>query len=209
MTYDPLASTPLGGAIEADPDAASLAVVQRTILSQYANSPVILEIIRRWALAFQQDSNIEMFYAYVWNVRTAKGYGLDVLGRIVGVNRVLRIPATPPYIGWASDAYNWGSGIWYGLGNLTQNYALSDDVFRRLVLAKAALNICNGSIPEINRILMMLFPDRGNCYVQDNGSMAITYVFGGNLTPVDYAIISQSGVLPKPVGVSVSAQVNA
>jgi hypothetical protein len=36
--------------------------------------------------------------------------------------------------------------------------------------------------------------------------MAMTYVFGQDLTPVELAIVAQSGVLPKPVGVSVTAE---
>jgi hypothetical protein len=206
MSYDPIASTALGAAITSDNSDAPLSAVNETILSQYANSPIIREIVARWADAFRQDANVDDFYNMIWNVETAQGYGLDLLGRIVGVNRVLRIPAQVPYIGWASDAYNWGNGIWYGLGTATQNYSLTDDAFRRLVLAKAALNICDGSTPAINRALLTLFPNRGNCYVRDNGGMAMTYVFGQDLTPVELAIVAQSGVLPKPVGVSVTAE---
>ena len=38
----------------------------------------------------------------------------------------------------------------------------------------------------------------------DLGNMAMQYVFTFGLTPVEYAILTQSGVLPKPVGVSAS-----
>jgi hypothetical protein len=130
-----------------------------------------------------------------------------VWGRIIGVNRVLRI-GVGGFLGWsdASDAESFGTGIWSGLGALTSNYALTDAAYRRLIYAKAALNITDGSIPAINAALMQLFPAHGNCYVRDDGGMHMTYVFGARLSPVELAIVSQSNVLPKPAGVAVSGE---
>ena len=68
--------------------------VAQTVISQYANSPVLLALLRRLNTALDQAANIEQFYTLVWDLRTAVGYGLDVWGRIVGVNRVLRVPTT-------------------------------------------------------------------------------------------------------------------
>lgn len=205
MIYDPLSSVPIG---DTDNNAASgqaLLAAFATVISQYSNSPVILEMVRRWTLALDSGSDVDAFFSVIWNIDTAEGFGLDILGRIVGVGRVIQIPNAVPYIGWASDAYNWGNGIWSGLGAVTQNFSLSDDAFRGLILAKAALNITDGSIPSINMVLSMLFPNHGNCYVQDNRNMSIAYVFGSALSPVENAIVAQSGVLPKPVGVSVGS----
>lgn len=184
--------------------------VFQTVISQYANSPVLLALLRRLNTAIDQGANIEAFYSGVWDLRTATGYGLDVWGRIVGVNRVLRVPLGG-FFGFreATDALTFGEGIWAGRGTLTSNYALADDAFRRLIFAKAALNITDGSIPSINAALMILFPDHGNCYVRDNGGMSMTYVFGAALSPLELAIVSQSGVLPKPAGVSVAGEVVA
>lgn len=181
--------------------------VRQTVLAQYANSPVLLALLARLNSALDQAVNLNAFYRDIWDVRTARGYGLDVWGRIVGVNRVLRV-ATGGTVGWreATDAVGWGQGTWAGRGALTSNFALSDDAFRRLVMAKAALNITDGSVPAINAALMTLFPDHGNCYVRDDGGMAMTYVFGATLSPLELAIVSQSGVLPKPVGVSVAGE---
>lgn len=125
-----------------------------------------------------------------------------------------------------------GGGIFYVSGRLTSNYALSDQAYRQLIYAKAAANITDGSIPSINSILLNIFPGRGNCYVQEgsvpsyfgfveatnaqpfnqapfyNGQsipyMAYSYVFRFALSPVDRAIVAQSGVLPRPVGVAAS-----
>lgn len=205
----PIAQAPVADAGPDSPFGRLAFDVRQTLLAQYANSPVLVDLLRRLNYAIDPAALLDRWYESVWNVATATGHGLDVWGRIVGVTRVLRIPVASPFIGWAEagDAVGWGQGVWAGRGRLTENYALSDMAFRRLVLTKAALNITDGSIPAINRALMTLFPDYGNCYVRDDGEMAMTYVFGADLTPLDLAIVTQSGVLPKPVGVAVTNEV--
>lgn len=175
-----------------------------TVISQYANSPILLKLIENFNTYVDPSANVDAFYALIFNVDTAQGYGLDVWGRIVGVSRVLHLPDGSEYLGFreAGDAYTFGEGIFFGGGTATQNFSLSDTVYRRLILAKALSNISDGSIAGINQILINLFSDYGNCYVVDNGDMTLSYSFGGTLSLVDYAIVAQSGVLPRPCGVS-------
>jgi len=65
-------------------------------------------------------------------------------------------------------------------------------------------NISDGSIPSFNQILLTLFPNRGLVYVADGLNMTMQFVFSFALTPVELAIMEQSGVLPNPAGVVVS-----
>ena len=176
-----------------------------TVISQYANSPVLLQLIENMAEYIDPAALFDDFFKLVFNVNTAQGYGLDVWGRIVGVSRVLQLPQDEEYLGFEQadpSAYTFGEGIFFNNSTLTANFALSDTAFRRLILAKALANISDGSIPSINQILINLFGDYGNCYVTDGGDMTMTYTFGSALSPVDYAIVAQSGVLPRPVGVA-------
>lgn len=184
--------------------------VYTTVISQYANSPILLGMIERFNAAMDQTANFDAFYDFMWNVLTAKGYGLDVWGRIVGVTRTLNIPGAVSYLGFEEAGTSWtgfGQGGFYSGGGISTNYVLSDNDFRTLILAKAAGNISDGSIPAINSILLTLFPYRGDCYVADGLNMSMTYTFPFHLTPVEYAIIQQSGVLPNPVGVVVNISV--
>lgn len=116
---------------------------------------------------------------------------------------------------------------------LTANFALSDNAYRTLIFAKALANISINTIPALNQMLVNLFPHRGNCYVTEgtnydgwfgfmestnafgfnqapfyNGQalprMTMTYTFEFALSPVELAIVEQSGVLPKPTGVKAS-----
>jgi hypothetical protein len=179
----------------------------RTIISQYANSPIIPDLIADFAQYVDPTANIESFFDLIFNVDTAVGYGLDVWGRIVGVSRTLTVGVVT-YFGFAEatpGVENFGpfsAGGFYTGATVTNNYSLPDADYRRLILVKAAANITDCSIPALNRILLSLFPNRGNCYVIDNNDMTMVYRFEFALSPVDLAIVQGSGVLPKPVGVS-------
>ena len=58
--------------------------VQKTIISQYAHSPVLLGLIDGLNQCICPADKIEEFNRLVWDVETAEGYGLDVWGKIVG-----------------------------------------------------------------------------------------------------------------------------
>lgn len=176
-----------------------------TVLSQYANSDRLMALISSFNAALDMTENYDNLYDFVWNVLTAQGYGLDVWGRIVGVDRTLHFPSDAVYLG-LEEANSWvgfGQGIFYSGGGTSNNFVLSDDSFRRLILAKAAGNISSGSIQAINSILLALFPGRGACYVADNQDMSLTYTFAFSLSAIDLAIIELSGVMPSPAGVVV------
>lgn len=178
-----------------------------TVVSQYSNSPTLVQLIANFNTYIDPSSNIDAFFQLVWNVDTAQGVGLDIWGRIVGVQRVLQV-ASGVYFGFAEADDNvetpFNQAPFYSGQPTTGNFALTDDAFRTLIFAKALANISDGSILSINQILLNLFPARGDCYVTDLGSMRMTYTFAFALTPVEAAIVSQSGILPKPVGVAAS-----
>ena len=210
------------------------------VISQYANSPILDALIASFSAAADQTANIDAFYDLIFNVYTAQGYGLDVWGRIVGINRVVHV-VTVNWFGFAEALPNsspFNTDAFYSGAPLTQNYSLSDQAYRLLILAKAMSNITDGSIPSINRILMSLFPNRGNAYVTEGANlgewfgfaesinawgfnqapfysgsalptMVMTYTFDFALSPVELAIVQGSGVLPKPVGVLATVVQNA
>lgn len=182
----------------------------QTVISQYANSPVITSLIGSFFSAEDLTQEFDAFYDDIWNVLTAQGYGLDVWGRIVGVGRTFRqlnptlnfgfqeattVNATP------FNVAPFYSGPQAGPPQ-EGSFSLTDTQFRLLILAKAAFNISDGSIPSINQLLLSLFPGRGNVYVTDNGNMTMTYTFKFPISSNELAMLVQSGVLPKPSGVA-------
>lgn len=179
------------------------------VISQYANSPILLTILENFCEAMDPWPLINEFYNFLWNVNTAVGYGLDVWGRIVGVTRVLEI-AEGRFMGFeeqngSTDPFN--TSPFFAGSQSGASFSLSDDAFRLLILVKALANITDGSTKSINTILRTLFSGNGNAYVADNGNMTMTYTFDFPLSPVQSAIINQSGVLPRSTGVSATVSV--
>jgi len=177
---------------------------ERTIISQYANSNRLVQMIAAAAEAIDPKIDLDNFYDQLWNVQTAIGWGLDVWGRIVVVNRTLQVSSR--FFGFEEgepdyDPFN--TSPFYSGQATTSSFTLSDDAYRVLIYAKALTNISYGSIPGINSILQLLFPGQGPCYVTDNQNMTMTYTFGFVPTPVQLAIIETSNVLPRPTGVKI------
>lgn len=180
----------------------------KTIVSQYANSKILTQLLDNFDQYIDQTKNLSDFFDLIWNVNTATGFGLDVWGKIVGVNRVLTLQSGS-FFGFQQAAPNadtfgpGGESPFFSGTATTTNYALTDNAYRTLILAKALANISDGSIKSINQLLINIFQGSGgNAYVTDGGNMTMTYTFGFVLTPLQQAIVFNSGVLPKPVGVT-------
>ena len=179
--------------------------VERTIISQYANSPTLCGLIDGFNQCIDPRANIQAFLDYVWNVQTAQGFGLDIWGKIVGINsRSVQVTADAKYFGFdtgSGDTFPFDEGVFYEGEDNLDLYRLSDTAFRTAILVKAMANISRCTAQAVNRILQNLFAGRGNCYAVDLGSMQMRYVFRFYLTPWEEAIIDQMGILPRPAGV--------
>jgi hypothetical protein len=177
--------------------------VEQTLVSQYATSPTLIQLVRNMNGYIDPQTDFDNFYKFVWNIQTAQAWGLDILGRIVNVSRQLNIPAILDNFGFAeaTDAQPFGQAPFY-TGPLASNtYLLSDDAYRTLILMKALLNISNSTAPAINQLLKNLFAGRGRCYVTDTGAMQIRFVFEFVLLPYEISILTQSNAVPRPAGV--------
>lgn len=186
---------------------------EATVISQYANSPTILQLVKSMNGYIDQTQNFANFYNFVWNVDTAEGFGLDVWGHIVNVSRLLQIPTGARYVGFqdgtgpgpSTDVEPFGpggAGSWFTPVAASTGYLLEDGPYRQLILTKALANIVNTTVPAFNQLLQNLFPGRGNPYVTTSGVMAMTFTFDFDLTPIELAILEQSGAVPVPPGVS-------
>lgn len=159
--------------------------VERTIISQYANSATIVALIKNMDQCIDPRTDFDTFYSYVWNVETAQGFGLDIWGRIVGVSRLLNVPISTPNPG----------GFTFTPGT----YELSDSQYRTVLLVKALANISDSTANSLNTLLTNLFALRGRCYALDTGAMTMRLVFEFYLEPFEYVIINTIG--PRPAGV--------
>jgi hypothetical protein len=186
----------------------------QTLASQYGNSATMRSLLESMNDAIDPRADLDAFYVAWWNVNTAYGEGLDNWGRIVGVSRLLHIPNTEDVFGFVTgsipeDWQPFNQGTFYTGESASQTYVLDDNTYRVLILTKALANITATTARGLNSLLRMLFPNRGRAYVIDNGSMSMTFVFGFTLTAAEYAILTESGVMPHPAGVAYNVLVIA
>lgn len=175
-----------------------------TIESQYANSPKLMAVVESFNESVDPEPLINDFYKKVWNIDTAQGWGLDVWGRIVVIDRVVKLTPDKEFFQWdeaGPSSNSWNKAPWYRYAvDETENYYLADNAFRLLILVKAMANISDGTIATYNKMLMSLFPGRGNAYVVDNFNMSITLKFSFPLLPYEKSVLSNSGAFPAPSG---------
>lgn len=192
--------------------------VEQTIISQFANSPTITRLIYNMNRYIDPRADIANFLANYWNVATAVGPGLDYWGKIVGLpnGRLLLLSEDTQTFGFRNDDVpaDWApfnQGTFFTGVNASTAFTLLDPAFRTLILAKALANITATNCLALNQLLGNLFPGRGPCYVTDGGQintavngMRMTFVFEFALSQVEYAILTQTGVMPHPAGVMYS-----
>ena len=149
-----------------------------------------------------------------YDVATAVGPQLDVLGKYVGLDRMIGDPAPLPYFGFwrysGSDCNANGfrsyvdarnpTGVFFRSGFFgTRNTALSDASYALLLALKIILNSSDGTLASIQRFIAALVP--GAVSVKDNGDMTLTYTIMG---PISVSQTLLSAYLPRPMGVGVT-----
>ena len=184
----------------------------RTVMRQYANSTTLRALLDAFDAWVDPSRFSDAFLRDVWDISTARGFGLDIWGRILGQSRALRVQQLPddnfgfdigatPGTQWKP----WGQAPWFnGAQAGAISYALDDAAYRQLLLVKAAANIASCDVPSLNALLRAMFGARGRCYAgySLDTPMRLAYNFEFNPTPIERAII-ESGVFPVPAGVTV------
>lgn len=180
-----------------------------TLLTQYANSPVIVGLLEGLNEAIDPSINIEAFYDTVFNLSTAEGYGLDIWGRIVGVNRnVPYAVGSDPLFGFNGTGFKpFNVAPFNGSGSGFSAYQLPDDKFRQLIIIKAYSNILYATAPNINKFLYYIF--KKLCYYSVLGGMHAQYIFEFSPDAFERLIIFYLNILPVPCGVSVEYKITA
>ncbi|MFK2876880.1 DUF2612 domain-containing protein [Rhodanobacter hydrolyticus] len=184
---------------------------QQTILAQYQNSPILTQLIDFFNQWIDPCDDADGIYEQIWNIQTCNDYGLMVWGKIVNISRNIQIPSDILYFGFheaytddSTDPQPFGQAPFWTGKPATETYQLSTEAYRTLIMVKALANITNCTVPSLNNLLQVLFEGQGRCYVVDTGSMQIRFVFEFELTPVQLAILINSGAVPRPAGVLAS-----
>lgn len=185
---------------------------QKTVMRQYSNAATLRALLDSFDQWVDLEKFSDDFLANVWDISTARGFGLDIWGRILGRDRYIQIEQTPgDNFGFNINAtpgtqwQPWSQAPFYnGQSTGATAFALQDDAYRQLLMVKAAANIASTDVPSINALMRAMFGHRGPSYVgyDPDTPMHIGYHFEFFPTSVERSII-ESGLFPQPAGTTV------
>ena len=141
-----------------------------------------------------------------FDIDTAMGPQLDIIGQWVGLSRVLPVPISGVYFEWdGADAVGWDKGLWQGpFDPDTGPVLMSDDNYRRLLRVKILVNHWDGSMEQLSLIWNAFLPPDSPGIIIDGQDMTLSFGFeGADVTGVDLAILNIALSLIKPSAVRI------
>lgn len=173
------------------------------IYAQYRNKPDAVkwyQITR--SLANELGSAIDAVRV-MYNIDTAVGAQLDIIGRIVVVDR-----AFPGQIALNPGLFALTDGDQFGdieadFASLfvDQDQNMSDELYRLVIKAKILKNNSDSTLESILFGVNFLLPDADFLRVTDNENMSYSIEFYGNITPLQRYALLNARLVPKPQGV--------
>jgi len=193
------------------------------LIKQYWEKPRARAEIELQMDGWQRLADLIRAFEVEYDLDFARGVQLDVLGKIVGVPRI--VPAVlsritfgfdnnPNSRGFA-DRFNVsreGAPFFRRFEPQYTSQQLTDNQYRRLIRAKVALNVCSAYIASDDRISIQDVINQafdGRAYVVDNQNMSLTLYVSPSVSLDELRLIRQLGLLPKPQGVRYSFVIQA
>jgi|WetSurMetagenome_2_1015567.scaffolds.fasta_scaffold00191_18 hypothetical protein len=178
------------------------------VTSAHSDKPKFMATLAAVLQPLADMRDLVMSLPAAFDLDTAVGAQLDIVGQWVGVTRSLAIPITGVYFAFDTVGVGWDEGSWWAPGDdTTYLYALPDDGYRTLLRAKIVANTWDGTIPGAYRTWDTLFAGTGySIKITDLGGMQMNYELTGPPADVVTATLFTSGNLDiKPAGVQIAA----
>lgn len=124
-----------------------------------------------------------------FDIDSAIGVQLDVLGEWIGRTRIVSQPISGVYFSFDTDGLGWDQGVWQGPYDPDSGFtSLSDDTYRTVLKAKIAINNWDGQNDSLPPILETALEGSGlKMQIVDNQDMTISvWVF----PEIDIALVS-------------------
>lgn len=138
------------------------------------------------------------------DVDQATGYALDLVGKHVGINRIMKSFIPKEYFGWlgVEGALGFNTGIFYRYGDSLQDSSkLTDDDYRFFIKARIIKNYQSPDVANITASIRNLMGQQA--FVIDNYDMTMNVVVPASyLTPFRLYAIKTLDILTRPVGVN-------
>lgn len=186
------------------------------LILQYRSLPKAEATIKALANQYININSVIADFEEAFDVDTAVGVQLDILGRIVGVNR--NVPFTVPkkYFGFSDNVLSYPMGdkftnilshpmldkfeIPYTSGELNDNdfrFFIKAKIIKNTVRATMISNLGN----SLQNAIDYLFNSKA--YIVDNKNMTMTLYIDSSFDFTLLPFIEQLGLMPRPQGVEI------
>lgn len=111
-----------------------------------------------------------------FDIDSAIGVQLDVLGEWIGRTRIVSQPISGVYFSFDTDGVGWDQGVWQGPYDPDAGFtSLSDDTYRIVLKAKIVINSWDGQNDSLPAILETALDGSGlRMQIVDNQDMTIS-----------------------------------
>lgn len=180
----------------------SLTIPDR-IYAQYRTKPKAVawyEITRK--LAAELGSAVDAVRV-MYNIDTAEGEQLNIIGRIVVVDRAFvgQVELDPGLFAVTDgDQFGDTEAVFAAL-YVDQDGQMSDDLYRLVIKSKIIKNNSDATIESILYGMNFLLPNAEVLRVTDGEDMSFSVEFYGNLTDLERWALLNATLVPKPQGV--------
>lgn len=172
------------------------------VINEYRSKPRMT----KWLTMLPEIANEQLERALdqvygSYDVDTVSGEQLDVIGRIVGVPRPILRGAAYDVFGYSgNDTYtNYNVAPYIGDGAMVDT-PLNNDLYRKLVKAKIARNVSDGTIDSIIELVEMIIDIKVMALI-DNGDMTFDIGIASELDNTTEYLLNNFDIIPRPQGV--------
>ena len=178
------------------------------ITSEHSDKPKFSAVVEACVAPFVSLQNLLEGMIEDFDINTAIGAQLDILGEWIGLSRYVDVPLTGIYFAFDDTAADgWDGGIWQGPFDPTVGLeALPDDIYRAALKAKILANDWDGSIAGLYVVYNALLAISGNsAIIQDRQNMTFEIgVVGATLPAVILALLTGGYFDIRPAGIQIA-----
>lgn len=177
------------------------------ITSEHKDKPKFSAMVQAVTGAVDSVTDALLGMPQDFDIDTAVGAQLDIVGLWVGISRKI---ATPLLVFFSFDT----DGLGFDEGNIKGPYdpdtglvSLDDDTYRVILKARIGANNWDGTLPSLIDIYALVFAGTGSVvFVVDNQDMSIDFYVAGIAPSALMTALLKDGYFPlKPSGVKINS----
>jgi hypothetical protein len=184
----------------------TLTEYRNLVTQQHRDKPQFMATLDAMGTPLVYIQNIIKSLVSSFDIDTATGNQLDIVGQWVGIPRKISVPIFGVYFSWDSTSdEGWDNGVWKAPNDPDSGFTiLPDDLYRRVIRAKVMANKSCGCASDIYLILSEIISGASIVKVVDNQDMTVTIQLDvSEITMIEREII-ETGILQiQPAGVGV------